>query len=163
MHISRCTHCSYEYIISRKEIIQTKKKQPFHVYDENISPFQEVCMMCCKGIMIQVEFTNGNGKTVLFHQLNKKYLCLTTKLSLHVSYYSKMRKFKLFSNIEIPIHKFTGSAQTLADIISTTYFMDIEVVITEISNDVVKGFSNVNLMRKIVSVHQNENIWQDKK
>lgn len=34
--------------------------------------------------------------------------------------------------------KFTGSAQTLADIISTTYFMDIKVIITELSNDVVK-------------------------
>jgi hypothetical protein len=34
--------------------------------------------------------------------------------------------------------KFTGSAQTLADIISTTYFLDIEVAITEISSDIVK-------------------------
>ena len=34
--------------------------------------------------------------------------------------------------------KFTGSAQTLADIISTTYFMDIKVAIAELSNDVVK-------------------------
>lgn len=35
--------------------------------------------------------------------------------------------------------RFTGSAQTLADIIiSTTYFMDIEAVITEISSDIVK-------------------------
>ncbi|MFQ5964231.1 MAG: hypothetical protein ACE5KZ_08115 [Candidatus Scalinduaceae bacterium] len=38
--------------------------------------------------------------------------------------------------------KFTGSAQTLADIISTTYFMDIEVTITELSNDVVKVLVN---------------------
>jgi len=34
--------------------------------------------------------------------------------------------------------KFTGSAQTLAEIISTTYFMDIKVAIAELSNDVVK-------------------------
>ncbi|MFQ5688520.1 MAG: hypothetical protein ACE5GV_17880, partial [Candidatus Scalindua sp.] len=34
--------------------------------------------------------------------------------------------------------RFTGSTQTLADIISTTYFMDIKAVITELSNDVVK-------------------------
>jgi ABC-type uncharacterized transport system auxiliary subunit len=36
------------------------------------------------------------------------------------------------------ILKFTGSAQTLAEIVSTTYFMDIKVAITEISNDIVK-------------------------
>ncbi len=35
-NICRCTHCSYEYIISRKEIIKTKKKQHFHKYDETI-------------------------------------------------------------------------------------------------------------------------------
>lgn len=34
--------------------------------------------------------------------------------------------------------RFTGSAQTLADIISTTYFMDIQVRIAELSNDIVK-------------------------
>ena len=34
--------------------------------------------------------------------------------------------------------RFTGSPQTLADIISTTYFMDMKVRITELSSDVVK-------------------------
>ncbi len=58
--------------MSRKEIIKTKKKQSFHKYDESVSPFQEVCMMCCKGLMIPVEFTNDNGETVLFHQTKPK-------------------------------------------------------------------------------------------
>ena len=71
-NICRCTHCSYEYIISRKEIIKTKKKQSFHKYDESVSPFQEVCMMCCKGLMIPVEFTNDNGEIVLIHQTKPK-------------------------------------------------------------------------------------------
>jgi hypothetical protein len=71
-NLFRCSHCSYEYILSRKEVIKTKKKQPFHIYDENISPFQEICMMCCKGLMIPVEFTNTNGETVLFHQTKPK-------------------------------------------------------------------------------------------
>ena len=30
------------------------------------------CMMCCKGLMIPVEFTNDNGETVLFHQTKPK-------------------------------------------------------------------------------------------
>jgi hypothetical protein len=47
-------------------------KQPFHKYDETIAPFQEVCMMCCKGLMIPVEFTNANGETVRFHQIKPK-------------------------------------------------------------------------------------------
>ncbi len=29
-------------------------------------------MMCCKGLMIPVEFTNTNGETVLFHQTKPK-------------------------------------------------------------------------------------------
>jgi len=29
-------------------------------------------MMCCKGLMIPVEFTNSNGETVLFHQTKQK-------------------------------------------------------------------------------------------
>jgi hypothetical protein len=29
-------------------------------------------MMCCKGIMIPVEFINSNGETVLFHQTKSK-------------------------------------------------------------------------------------------
>ena len=65
----RCTYCSYEYVLSLKEIIKTKRKQSFHKYDENISPFQEVCMMCCKGLMIPVKFTDALGKTILFHQI----------------------------------------------------------------------------------------------
>lgn len=28
--------------------------------------------MCCKGLMIPVEFTNTNGETVLFHQTKPK-------------------------------------------------------------------------------------------
>ncbi len=71
-NICRCTHCAYEYTISRKEIIKTKKKQSFHKYNESVSPFQEVCMMCCKGLMIPVEFTNDNGEKALFHQTKQK-------------------------------------------------------------------------------------------
>lgn len=37
-----------------------------------MSPFQEVCMMCCKGLMIPVKFTKSNGETVLFHQTKQK-------------------------------------------------------------------------------------------
>lgn len=40
------------------------------------------------------------------------------------------------------ILRFTGSAQTLADIISTTYFMDIKVIITELSDNVVSVMVN---------------------
>ncbi len=71
-NLFRCSHCSYEYILSRKEIIKTKRMQLFHIYDENISPFQEICMMCCKGLMIPVEFTNINGEPVLFHKTKPK-------------------------------------------------------------------------------------------
>ncbi|MDR4503172.1 MAG: hypothetical protein MRK01_00070 [Candidatus Scalindua sp.] len=71
-NLFRCTHCSYEYVLSLKEIIKTKRKQPFHKYDENISPFQEVCMMCCKGLMIPLKFTNGSGETVIFKQIKPK-------------------------------------------------------------------------------------------
>ncbi len=31
-------------------------------------------MMCCKGIMIPVEFTNDNGEIVLFQQTKPKVL-----------------------------------------------------------------------------------------
>ncbi len=37
--------------------------------------------------------------------------------------------------------KFTGSTQTLADIVSTTYFMDIQVTIIELSSD-IKRYGN---------------------
>jgi hypothetical protein len=75
-------------------------------------------------------------------------------LEISVNDYKKLKDFKrrvsqLFGvrqvnqqyfkdNKALFLLRFTGSAQTLADIISTTYFMDIQVKITELSNDVVK-------------------------
>lgn len=97
-NICRYTHCAYEYIISRTEIIDTKKKPLFHIYDENVSPFQEICMMCCKGLMIPVEFTNTNGETVLFHQTKPKISMPDDQTIL--------ARIILFQNdaIEFPIH-----------------------------------------------------------
>ncbi len=75
-------------------------------------------------------------------------------LEVHVDDYPRLRSFQrrisqLFGVKQVNqqyykngkacfLLKFTGSSQTLADIISTTYFMDIQVKIIELSGDMVK-------------------------
>ena len=57
----RCTHCSYEYVISRKEIIKTKKESLTHLFKGAVRN-QEVQVITPKDAM---EIASRGGGLVL--------------------------------------------------------------------------------------------------
>jgi hypothetical protein len=59
-----CSHCYHYYVLSLEQIIQLKKLHSFHKYNDSITPFQEVCMLCCEGVMIPFSFFDSNGNFV---------------------------------------------------------------------------------------------------
>ena len=71
--LCRCTHCSYEYTLSLRQIKKIKKHQKnIWPYDESLCFFQEFCVHCCKGLIIPVNFTDKHGNNYSFHKLKHK-------------------------------------------------------------------------------------------
>lgn len=95
-NICRGTHCSYEYIISRKEIIKTKKNNLF-------TNMMNLCLLSKKSVWCAatalwflLNSLMTMEKLYFSTKRNQMSLCLMMKLYLHALFFFKMRKFNPF-------------------------------------------------------------------
>lgn len=64
----RCTHCSYEFDFSLREVRLLAKQNA----SDPVCTLKEECHACHIGFMIPVKYTDKHGKQYLFHEFKSK-------------------------------------------------------------------------------------------